>query len=72
MLEFYLSVDVTDTTRPILPREQDNCREFWSRMIYRKEKDIGCLYEALIMGVINGGGYLDRRQVKPLTILRRL
>jgi hypothetical protein len=43
VLEFYLSVDVTDTTRPILPREQDNCREFWSRMIYRKEKDIGCL-----------------------------
>lgn len=72
MLEFYLSIDVADTTRPFLPREQDDCKEFWSRMIYRKEKDNGCLYEALIMGVISGGGYLDILQVKPLTVLRRL
>lgn len=71
MLEFYLSIDVTDTTRPHLPRAQDRCREFWSRMIYRKEPD-ELLYEALIMKIIGYGGYLDSKQVKPLTILRRL
>ena len=71
MLEFYLSVDVDDTCSPYLPREQDNCTGFWGRMIYRKEPD-GVLYEALIMKTISGGGYLDSKQVKPLTILRRL
>ena len=71
MLELYLSIDTTGTTRPLLPREQDNCTEFWSRFIYRKEPD-GSLYEALIMRIIGGGGYLDSKQVKPLVIKRRL